>query len=344
MRGNMRLPRNILVSLLVFAAAGLLACYGDPAPTEKPSEVKAPAQIDAAAEKLYTIKGTVFHDYNGDGVRQDNEPGVPDVLLDFGHREIRTNAIGQYEIELPDGNYVAYMRWIPRGSNGQPFRYISASKSEIKSVESTWSVIVGSSTVKDIGLMQGFMTLPFGSGTKFLGKNKFGLEMYVDRSNKKGTAVDWRGGGRTYDGLNGEGHDATDFFMEGNTPILAAAPGVVIENPYPFDVKSLYGVILLHEDPSRGFSKKLTLYWHLNKALVNPGTKVERGDVIGLSGRTADDWLGYYGGWHLHFTVANALALAPLKWSYTDPYRSIVSSEWYSPGYWTKDNDPQYPH
>jgi len=95
---------------------------------------------------------------------------------------------------------------------------------------------------------------------------------------------------------------ALDFKMKRGTTICAAREGVVIRVKEDGDRGGLnkkyrpYGnnIVIQHPDGSRAG------YWHLQKdgALVNVGDTVQKGQVIGLSGKT-----GYTALPHLHFLV-----------------------------------------
>jgi len=95
---------------------------------------------------------------------------------------------------------------------------------------------------------------------------------------------------------------ALDFKMKRGTKICAAREGVVIrvkEDGERGGLKKKYrtdgnNIIIQHPDGSRAG------YWHLQKdgALVNVGDTVQKGQVIGLSGKT-----GYAAFPHLHFLV-----------------------------------------
>lgn len=95
---------------------------------------------------------------------------------------------------------------------------------------------------------------------------------------------------------------ALDFKMKRGTKILAAREGVVVRVKEDGDRGGWnkkyrpYGnnIVIQHPDGSRSG------YWHLqfNGALVNVGDTVQKGQVIGLSGKT-----GYTATPHLHFLV-----------------------------------------
>lgn len=90
----------------------------------------------------------------------------------------------------------------------------------------------------------------------------------------------------------GEQHSGMDFAAMPNTPIVATAPGVVIQTSkldrpgYGLFVKIHHGL---------GF---VSLYAHCSSLLVEVGDRVERGQQIALLGRT-----GRATGHHVHYEV-----------------------------------------
>ncbi len=103
----------------------------------------------------------------------------------------------------------------------------------------------------------------------------------------------------THQGLN---RFAFDFEMPIGTPVLAARDGIVLRvvdgfPPGAFRERYRYrsnGVFVLHPDGTIGD------YGHLSAGIpVEEGTRVEAGDLLGLSGNS-----GYTSGPHLHFAVS----------------------------------------
>ncbi len=101
---------------------------------------------------------------------------------------------------------------------------------------------------------------------------------------------------KSTDVYKGNGHNGIDFRASIGTSILAAADGIVKGTGDTDRIcpHGSYGkwVVIEHDN------NLSTLYAHFSKIRVTPGTKVSRGDIIGLSGNT-----GYSTGPHLHFTV-----------------------------------------
>ncbi len=97
----------------------------------------------------------------------------------------------------------------------------------------------------------------------------------------------------------GVGTFAIDFIMPIGTIVLASRDGEVVSVREVFqdgnnkDLAENY-IFIQHDDGT------VARYFHLtqNGALVEKGTKVKAGDIIGLSGNT-----GQSGGPHLHFDV-----------------------------------------
>lgn len=106
-------------------------------------------------------------------------------------------------------------------------------------------------------------------------------------------ARDFRGGRFTYDG-----HLGTDFACPVGTPVVAAAPGVVLRVCNELDRGGLK-VCIDHGDGL------FTTSNHLSRALVEPGARVRRGDTVGLSGASGLELVLFFP-WvapHLHYNV-----------------------------------------
>ena len=91
-------------------------------------------------------------------------------------------------------------------------------------------------------------------------------------------------------GTNKVFHTGVDIAAKPNTPIVAAADGIVTFA----GIKEGYGytVIIVHQF---GYS---TLYGHSSKLLIRPRSQVKRGQKIALLGNT-----GHSTGYHLHFEI-----------------------------------------
>ncbi len=97
-------------------------------------------------------------------------------------------------------------------------------------------------------------------------------------------------------GIEVVGHLGIDIKADKNTPVIAAAPGTVIDSKWgPF-----YGhqIFILHDIKRESFFVQ-THYLHLSKRLLETGDEVKRGQQIGTLGSTG--LLASYP--HLHFEV-----------------------------------------
>ncbi len=88
----------------------------------------------------------------------------------------------------------------------------------------------------------------------------------------------------------GRMHHGVDLDLETGDPVVSAFAGMVRISKYN---KSFGHVVVV-----RHFNGLETLYAHLSKRSVEPGTLVEAGDTLGLGGNTGRSY-----GSHLHFEV-----------------------------------------
>jgi uncharacterized repeat protein (TIGR01451 family) len=128
--------------------------------------------------------------------------------------------------------------------------------------------------------------------------------------------------------LNGpDGHEGYDFIMPTGTPLLAVAPGRVVEastGPVAFcrvlnQFRSgLMSVLIDHAAPDGNTYR--TYYAHLSRIDVSVGQTIAAGEQIGLSGAT-----GCAGSPHLHFGVYRVTGsgllvdVDPYGWQGEDP-------------------------
>lgn len=97
-------------------------------------------------------------------------------------------------------------------------------------------------------------------------------------------------------GYKGKWHNGVDFAASLGTPVYSAEKGRVIAvgNQDSYCYRGAYGkfIVIAHEN------NLTTLYGHLSLQIVKVGDIVNRGQLIGYSGKT-----GYATGPHLHLTV-----------------------------------------
>src|SRR4030042_1564567 len=126
------LKNNICYGIAGLTLLAMTAC-GNAAPAQPVQTPATPIVQPPAQEQLYTLQGTVFHDFNGNGTKEENEPAIPGVELDLyskvwlpesvrdaypvniistpGSSRIRyeiqlnTDSDGNYSIQMPEGDY-----------------------------------------------------------------------------------------------------------------------------------------------------------------------------------------------------------------------------------------------
>ncbi|WP_158285706.1 M23 family metallopeptidase [Pseudohoeflea suaedae] len=93
------------------------------------------------------------------------------------------------------------------------------------------------------------------------------------------------------------GHEGIDILAPVRTPVIAAADGVVRNSLF----EPMYGNRLVIDHGSDAAGRRIvTVYKHLKARIANPGSHVQRGETIALSGNTG----ALAGGIpHLHFEV-----------------------------------------
>ena len=132
--------------------------------------------------------------------------------------------------------------------------------------------------------------------------NRTPVSQELGYSIRRTQAQDFRGGTLTYDS-----HQGTDFIIPVCTPVVIAAPGVVIRVAREFDRGGL-SIMVLH---AHGL---VTTYNHLGRPLVEVGQVVDRGETIALSGASGIDFVAsfFLSPPHVHFnTWLNGTTIDP---------------------------------
>lgn len=296
-------------------------------------------QTTTETARLASVYGRLFFDYNGNGVQDGEEPAVTGAKVQLRDRtgkvvaEAVTDSAGDYKLEdVVAGSYKLFVQADER------FGYMCTSREEFRSVRESYDVPLKESMNINVGLMEGFLTLPFPKTTTIQ------HVIYVDLDLGEGYR-DWMGNNPTYfkefscrESINN--HLGTDFFTSEGSSVVAAAPGKirVIENSWPEKPKGTWlawedgnGVVIDHG------LQVYTIYAHLREVEISlrEGQQVARGHKIGRVGRTGD--FPECEKPLLHFQ----LDVGGFRWDLRkDPYRDLNDPN--SASYWTKDNDPQY--
>ena len=274
--------------------------------------------------------GVVFFDYNGDGLQQENEPGIIGASVSVGSESTSSQCRGVYYFRnLPDGTYSLTVM-------APGFRYLSVSRSDFKPAGTPLQVQVNGRTKQDVGLMQGFLTLPYHRATIWYIQEYFDYDpeyyKYLWWNLERGTGIR-------------RNHSGTDLGVyENGAPVVAPAPARVRET---------------WVDPNGGWClnaevSDATIYWvcHITPT-VTANQTVSRGDLIG--------YVNFPSAPHVHLSVG-LLKITSDNW-YFDirdiyvPLDPSICAEWRywgtggsdpeyvktdcSPGYWTVKNNPQ---
>jgi len=271
----------------------------------------------------------LFADWHGDGGKQNDEPLVKNATLelsDQGIKEvIKADEDGRYRLNGVVQGRKYRLNFTEASLDGRPLRFLSLPSGAFQPISDGYEFVADLAKPNlSLGLMHGFLTLPFPRGTTQQYEPSF-----VDIDLNSGSWINWQGKDQTYDG-----HSGTDFIIREGTKILAVAPGRITKiAPDPNGGTSVW---LDHS--IEGYS---TFYSHLKETSVAVGAKVVRGELIGLSGFSV--WCRKPTGAyfkchadHLHFEVDRG-------GGYVDPYRSRVAGKGSTETLWTKDNAPQYP-
>jgi hypothetical protein len=276
------------------------------------------------------LYGKIFFDYNGNGIQEKDEPPVPNVVVALDGKNVTaTNSTGGYVVNdvvgahmirpYQPGNFTYTYGYATRLAN---FRYMCESDAEYRSIKDSYTLQVGNDTRKDIGLMEGFLTMPFSRGTV-----EYARRLYVDISDGS-RLIDWQGSSQTYQ-RDSYKHQGIDYLIAKMTPIIAAAPGDI--TGYEINNKDGHALWIGHNE---GY---YTVYAHLLVIVKSKGP-VKRGELVGFSGYSSN------GDEHLHFELEKPLVPQNKPYmSPVDPYRSLVPPLGSPLSLWTKDNDPQFP-
>jgi biotin carboxyl carrier protein len=334
-------------------------------PTSTPTETPTPLPLAG-------LGGALFFDRNGSGLQEGGEPpiqgfGVCTTPPRGSQVCVQTDLDGHYAFEqiAPVGTRLHLSFVDPNGDDPVlAFQYISVwnkpavipayqmsgiqvpeqhlDDTEVASLEAGIVVQVGER--KEIGLMQGFLTLPLRQDSWFFEYN------WVDLEPAKDAVRNYAGVTRMATSRRDvanqplatlDGHDAVDYAIHNGTIVFAAAPGVVLVTQM-FD----QGNGKMEVRSSISGKRYVVNYGHMAVFLVREGSQVERGQAIAATGRVEE----------LHFQLLCAPSQAepckyfgvpsrpddnhPSSTPRLDPYRDTFTSGCVS--YWTKDNDPQF--
>ena len=260
----------------------------------------------------YTLSGTVYFDYNGNGLQDEGEPPIEGVPISVAGLSTTSGPDGSYSIAgVPAGSQQVYVE-SPTQEPATAFRYISLSLEAFQRIQEPIALTVSGNTGLNIALMQGFLTLPFSCQYQITPSCYFDVDPGPGLRTYLGDTTECIGGQIG----TADGHGGTDWDMPVGTPLYAMGPGVVEiganERGEPW--------VKVHLGGGMNY-----LVGHLSQYVVAQGSTVKRGEMIAMSGPTT-------GFPHLDARLGN-----PNGW--LDFYRDTLTPG--SVSYWTVDNNPQ---
>ena len=294
----------------------------EPSATDKPTATQVPT---------HDIHVHIWHDYNGDGIWEDEEPAIAGVVA--SSTELIT---GETLSSCTTGDEGACtIVGVPQGdqhlnvSAPSQFNWILPSVSKVIPIELGLNFNVSDddqNNIIDVPLGQGFLSLPFQCGSSAELIQYFDLEPGPGVRNYLGEDYGVEKNTLDYYHLgNGNDHPGIDFGPPFGEPIYASAPGdVVFAGKLP---NGSLGVTISH-----GFAQIHTSYGHIDEILVRDDEIVLRGELIGYGGTSGTSWV------HLHYGVYD-VSDKVINPPPIDPFRNIYDNA--SVTYWTVDNTPQ---
>lgn len=129
-------------------------------------------------------------------------------------------------------------------------------------------------------------------------------------------------------------HNGVDIAAPAGTSIYAAADGVVVGTGTG---QAAYGNwVAIKHDITKAGHQIITLYGHMSSFKVKNGQSIKKGTLVGYEGNTGNTSRLLYGpdrGYHLHFTVFDAVGFKITPGSYTKVYGpySVPSGYTYNP-------------
>jgi len=311
---------------------------------------KSQENLDLLGFNLVNLSGKVFFDYNGSGEQENGEPEIEGVHLcidNYGSDLCTfTGLNGNYSIEgILEGKHDVLIEGPENVDQLSKFHFISLSKETIQTIDSPVSLKINNDLTRDFGLTQGFLTMPVPC------EMISGTTKYVDLDYRLGYVRRWDG--LTSGASIPDQHPGIDYHGERYTPIIAAAPGLVIGSAMGGDESK--SIRIIHDLINKNF---VTDYAHNDSVKVHVGDEVKRGEEIALMGSSGVEIVHvHFELWPLPLTSLNFYSafldyiFDPNKWTWIpntsgdsfpsglDPYQDLSDHE--SQNYWTVHNDPQ---
>ena len=348
-------------------------------PTFTPTASPTPEPTNTStAVPTYTLSGTVFFDYNGNGLRDEGEPPVEGVAIRVAGLRTTSAPDGSYSLAgMPAGSQQVYVQ-SPTQEPATAFRYINKllgwvdiaayemngvsvaaqrlPDTEVQPMDQPLVVNSSEGLSFDVALMQGLLTLPFIRSQvpdPFIW-NYFDVlnnQLVCESIRRDGVSLSYDG---TYNQIGdpfvpvagaGDAHTGLDYAVPVGKYVLHAAPTSVV---FLIADEVVHTMFPDPDDPGRMVKNT---YSHLDRPLVELNQTVHRGQIVALSGDSGED--NTFPGYgtrkvpQLHFDLS--LTTPERCTQYLDPYRTTFAGPY--PGgysgsevsYWTVDNSPRFP-
>ena len=301
--------------------------------------------------RLASLHGRLFFDYNGNGKQDGEEPAVAGALVQLKDSsgntiaQALTDSSGDYRLEdMRTGLYKLHLG-VEQFSDKQ-FTHMCASPDQFRAITDDYDVSLEGTTSINIGLMEGFLTLPMSRDARYE------TDRFYDRDPDPDKYM-WWNGRSGYDRNLKRGyspnHPGIDYYMEEGNPLLSPAPGIV--DSIGEDEGGKY-IFIRHPNGLK------TSCGHISRAVVKIGDRIPRGRVIAMSGKSGKDTeLANYPHNHFQLIYRESIALDPYSPTfemtprYSGYYDYSGGIHWVSmpvdsnpnmTNHWTKRDDPQF--
>ena len=187
------------------------------------TETQTLSETTTETVRLASVYGKLFFDYNGNGLQDRDEPAIAGALVQLKDSaaklvaEDRTDSSGDYTLEdVKAGSYKLHLEADKR------FTYMCTSPNEFRVVTDDYDLPLESTVRTDVGLMEGFMTLPVSKPSSFT------WDRYWDWDPNRNRYLWWNGRSgfnRDNNYPSGFNHASIDYAMGESQPVLVSIPG-----------------------------------------------------------------------------------------------------------------------
>lgn len=264
--------------LILFVILFLIVSCTPSTPVTTPTSISTPSPIATPTPKRFDVDVYVFHDLNGNGIHEENEPPVHNVWVEISGDSCLLNDLGHCSL----GNVIEGPNIIFVNDPEEIYKYITPSFNEDIYVKNGLEVFIEKNTEITIPLVEGPYRSPFRDLETLYIKTWKDLDLQSCFANYVGDReceyrLDWLGGQNTYDG-----HDGTDMGVGTDLPIYAMRSGKVI-TAKPIGEEG-FSVLIQDNDPYKGEGRSYQSFVHLNTLEVSPGQEVDPETLIGFGG------------------------------------------------------------